>query len=94
MADPILTGFKVDIAYSADDGYRMKVGFASGIKTAKTPATPAQTIQHATRELARFAALFGHEKEFQAAAADGIKAVQDWRAERAARDTTKGAPDA
>lgn len=82
--DPTLEKFTCQIGYTASDKYRMSMDFKSGIKTAPKPATPMQTIQEAAREFARIAALFGHQKEFQAATDEAFKAVAEWRSKKEA----------
>lgn len=82
MEDPKLERASVDIRYRADDGYSSVCGFKSG-KGYGDPK-PESSLLGALEELARIAALFGHEAEARKAVDDALARVAEWREKRAA----------
>lgn len=81
MADPKLKSVNVVIKYSSDDGFSCTAGYGGGPRNPHCKV-PLEGLREAHRETARLLALFGHPEIAEAATADAVKAVADWRASR------------
>lgn len=82
MADPKLKRIRVVIAYTSDDGYSSEVHFGAGNRNPMC-RDPFEGLASAQRELARTLALFGRPELAEQATAEAIKAVADFREQRA-----------
>lgn len=82
MADPKLKSARVVIAYRSDDGYSSDATFTGGPKNPRCP-DPIQGLAEAHYELTRILALFGRPDLAEQSTAEAVKAVADWREQRA-----------